>query len=71
MAAQNSPLALPYQLTIGGVTANVTFAGMVQGTAGLYQFNVVVPDVPAGDQPISLSVNGYPNGQGLMIRVGQ
>lgn len=71
MAAQNSPLALPYQMSIGGVTANVSFAGMVQGTVGLYQFNVVIPDVAAGDQAISLTVNGVANGQNLYITVGQ
>jgi uncharacterized protein (TIGR03437 family) len=40
VAAQNSPLALPYQVKIGGVPATVNFAGMVAGSIGLYQFNV-------------------------------
>ncbi len=71
LAAQNSPLASPYQVTIGGVPATVSFAGMVQGTVGLYQFNIVIPNVPAGDQPIALTVNGVSNAQNLMITVGQ
>jgi uncharacterized protein (TIGR03437 family) len=71
LAAQNSTLTMPYQLTIGGTQANVTFAGIVQGTVGLYQFNVVIPNVPAGDQPIILTVNGVPNAQNLMITIGQ
>ena len=71
LAAQNSPLASPYQLTIGGVPANVTFAGMLAGTVGLYQFNAVIPPVPPGDQLIELTVNGVPNGQNLVITVGQ
>jgi uncharacterized protein (TIGR03437 family) len=71
LAAQNSPLTSPYQLKIGGVQANVTFAGMLGGTVGLYQLNAVVPSIPAGDQPIELIVNGVPNGQNLMITVGQ
>jgi uncharacterized protein (TIGR03437 family) len=70
LAAQNSPLALPYQVTIGGMPANVLFAGMVAGTVGLYQFNVVIPNVPAGDQPIQLTVNGVSNAQNLMITIG-
>jgi uncharacterized protein (TIGR03437 family) len=70
LAAQNSPLALPYQVMIGGQAAIVTFAGMVKGTVGLYQFNVVVPAIAAGDQPIALAVDGVANAQGLWITVG-
>jgi len=42
--------------TIGGVAANVSFAGLV--APGEYQFNIVVPNVPAGDNPVVLKVNG-------------
>jgi uncharacterized protein (TIGR03437 family) len=71
VAAQNSPLALPFQLRIGGVPATVTFGGMAAGTIGLYQFNVVVPNVPAGNQSIELIVDGVPNAQDLIITIGQ
>ena len=71
VAAQNSALALPFELKIGGATAQVPFAGIVAGTIGLYQFNVVVPDVPAGDQTIELIVDGVPNAQNLAITIGQ
>jgi len=71
VAATASPLSLSYELRIGGVAANVTFAGMVGGSIGLYQFNVVVPNVPAGDQPIELTVDGVSAGQNLTIVVGQ
>lgn len=37
-----SATANPVTITIGGVAANVLFAGITQ--AGLYQFNLVVPD---------------------------
>jgi uncharacterized protein (TIGR03437 family) len=69
-AATGAPLALPYQLKIGGVAANVAFGGIVAGSIGLYQFNIVVPSVPAGDQPIELIVDGVPNAQGLVMTVG-
>jgi uncharacterized protein (TIGR03437 family) len=36
------------QITIGGVPATVAFAGIVE--AGLYQFNVVIPNAGSGDQ---------------------
>lgn len=69
VAAQNSPLALPFEIRIGGVTAQVPFAGAVAGAIGLYQFNVVIPNVPAGDQTIELTVDNVPNGQNLVITV--
>ncbi|MFN0102495.1 MAG: IPT/TIG domain-containing protein [Bryobacteraceae bacterium] len=71
VAAQASALSLPYRLRIGGQAANVTFAGMVGGTIGLYQFNAVVPNVAAGDQPIDLEIDGVSNGQNLVISIGQ
>ncbi|HUS06038.1 MAG TPA: IPT/TIG domain-containing protein [Bryobacteraceae bacterium] len=71
VAAQGSPMALPYQVKIGGVPAQVLFAGMVSGSIGLYQFNVVIPIVPGGDQPIELMVDGVANGQNLVIAIGE
>ncbi|HWF08880.1 MAG TPA: hypothetical protein VG297_10465 [Bryobacteraceae bacterium] len=70
MAAQNSPLALPYQVKIGGVATSVSFAGVVAGTVGLYQLNIVIPNVASGDQTIELIVDGVSNGQGLLIPIG-
>ena len=58
-------------LRIGGQQANASFAGIVGGTIGLYQFNVVIPNVPAGDQPIDLEIDGIPNAQSLVITIGQ
>ena len=70
VAAQGSPLAMPFTLNIGGVPATVSFAGMVGGTIGLYQFNVIIPNVASGDQPIELIVNGVSNNQNLYIVIG-
>jgi uncharacterized protein (TIGR03437 family) len=42
------------QISIGGVSALVQFAGIVE--AGLFQFNVVVPGVPTGDQPLVATI---------------
>ena len=68
-AAQNSPLALPFELRIGGQRAEVAFAGVAAGTIGLYQINVTIPSVPGGDQPIELTVDGTPNNQNLHIAI--
>jgi uncharacterized protein (TIGR03437 family) len=69
VASQNSALALPFQLKIGGVPANVAFAGVVAGSIGLYQFNVTIPSVSAGDQPIELIVDSVANAQNLVITI--
>lgn len=71
VAAQNSPMASSFEVRIGGVRAEVPFAGIVANTIGLYQLNVVIPNVSAGDQPIELVVDGVNNGQSLVIAVGQ
>jgi uncharacterized protein (TIGR03437 family) len=57
----------PVTITIGGVQANVSFAGI--SSAGLYQFNLVVPDVPSGDQALQASVNGVTTGNGPVITI--
>jgi uncharacterized protein (TIGR03437 family) len=71
LAPQTSPLALPYTMLIGGVQAEVQFAGMIAGNVGLYQFNVVIPNLSPGDQTIELQVDGVSNAQNLYITVGQ
>ena len=44
---------------IGGYQAQVLYAGLAPGLAGVYQLNVVVPStILTGNQPISIQVNG-------------
>ena len=71
IAAQGSSLSLPFQIKIGGVQATVTFGGVVGASIGLYQFNVVIPQVGPGDQPIELVVDGVSNNQNLYTVIGQ
>jgi uncharacterized protein (TIGR03437 family) len=44
-------------IAFGSTSANVKYAGLAPNAVGLYQFNVVVPDVD-GDQPIVVKVGG-------------
>ncbi len=50
-----APVTSPPQIIIGGVTAKVEYAGLIE--AGLYQINVTVPPVPSGDASVVLNYN--------------
>jgi uncharacterized protein (TIGR03437 family) len=51
-----TPLALPFKIRIGGLPAVAEYEGIVG--PGLYQFNVRVPQWPAGDHVVSIEVAG-------------
>ncbi len=61
-------LAAPASATIGGVAAEVKWAGLIG--PGLYQVNVEVPSVAAGDQPVTVSVAGFQSAAGVSVAVG-
>ncbi len=44
--------------TIGNQTAQVQFAGLAPGFVGLYQVNILVPTLPAGQYVLSISAAG-------------
>lgn len=70
--APSSPLAvlaLPTTVTIGGVEAQIAFAGAAPQFSGLTQINVVVPVVDAGDQPVVVTV-GDEASPSLAVAVG-
>jgi adhesin/invasin len=55
------------QATIGGQPAEVTFAGLAPGYAGLAQFNVRIPQgLSPGDHPAFIVINGIPSNAGLI-----
>ncbi|HTR39523.1 MAG TPA: hypothetical protein VMH80_26805 [Bryobacteraceae bacterium] len=60
MAAPDSiaPITNNHSVTVGGVNAKVTYMGLTPEFVGLYQTNFVVPQVPTGDQPLAIFVNG-------------
>src|ERR1019366_7141345 len=60
-----------FQAAFAGVQATVQFAGLVQTYTGLYQFNIVVPNVPANDAtPFTFSINGTSGTQSLLMPIG-
>jgi uncharacterized protein (TIGR03437 family) len=59
------------QVMIGGVTADVQYQGLTPTFVGLYQFNVVVPNVPANDKtPLVFTLNGTAGQQTLYLSIG-
>jgi len=44
-------------VSVGGIEANITFAGLVPGAPGVYQVNFTLPHgLAAGDQPLVLTI---------------
>ena len=55
----NTTLTLPLEIYFGSTLATLQYWGLAPGLVGVYQFNVVVPNVPASDAvPVSFSLNG-------------
>jgi uncharacterized protein (TIGR03437 family) len=73
-AAPADPIALPLadvRAQIGGQDAQVVFAGMAPGLAGLMQVNVMVPATVVGQQPVMLTVGGVASNQVMVSVAGQ
>jgi uncharacterized protein (TIGR03437 family) len=68
--APSSPLAIvngQVEVTIGGRPAEVVFAGLAPGYAGLTQINLRIPDgLSPGDQPVFIAINGVANNAGFV-----
>jgi adhesin/invasin len=55
------------EVTIGGLPAHVTFAGLTPGLVGLVQINAQIPSgLSPGDQPVFVTVNGIPSNAALI-----
>jgi uncharacterized protein (TIGR03437 family) len=58
-------------ISIGGVSAKIQYAGLTPGVVGLYQFNVVVPNISPNDKtPLVFSLNGTPGMQTMSLFIG-
>jgi len=69
-AAPAAPLSMiegTTQATIGGLPAEVTFAGLSPGYDGLAQVNIRIPQgLSQGDHPAFIVINGIPSNAGLI-----
>src|SRR5262249_13934893 len=60
-------LANAVTITIGGAVAPVSYAGLVG--AGLYQFNVTVPNLAGGDHAVVAEILGQRTQPGVLLKV--
>jgi uncharacterized protein (TIGR03437 family) len=66
----SNALASSFQISFAGVPATTTYAGLAPGYVGLYQFNVVVPNVAASDTvPLTFTLGGVKGPQNLVIAI--
>jgi uncharacterized protein (TIGR03437 family) len=67
---QTNALQSTFQVFFAGIPATATYAGLAPGFLGLYQFNVVVPNVAASDSvPLTYTLAGTAGPQNLVIAV--
>jgi uncharacterized protein (TIGR03437 family) len=70
LAEQATTLATPFHLFFGDTEASLAYDGLGPGYMGLYQFNVVVPNVPGnGLTPLTFTLGGTQSTQKLYIAV--
>jgi uncharacterized protein (TIGR03437 family) len=70
LAGELNTLAAPCHLFIGDAEANLSYDGLAPGYVGLYQLNVVVPNVPSNAlTPLTFTLAGTSGGQTLYIAV--
>ncbi len=67
---QSNQVAEPFHIQFAGVPATVAYAGLAPGSIGLYQFNVVVPNVGNSDTaPVTFTIGNYPGQQKLFTAI--
>ncbi len=67
LVSQASPTALPVTVTIGGLNAEVQWAGVV--SPGLYQLNVKIPNLGSGDQAVLASIGGFQSASNAFLSI--
>ena len=71
IVGQLNTLTTPFHLLFGQTEATLQYDGLVGNSIGLYQFNMVVPNVAASDTvPVTFTLAGTAGTQTLYIAVG-
>jgi uncharacterized protein (TIGR03437 family) len=69
IADQLNSIVAPLKIRIGGSDATASYQGLGPNFVGLYQFNITVPNVGDGDQPVTVDLGGIGTGQEIYITV--
>jgi uncharacterized protein (TIGR03437 family) len=69
LADQAAPIDGNVTVEIGGMMAEVLYAGAAPNFAGLMQFNVVVPDLPPGEYAVFVRIGTYVTLTNVVITV--
>jgi uncharacterized protein (TIGR03437 family) len=64
-----SSLTSPLNVYLGGTPATLLYEGLAPGQTGVYQFNVVVPDISDGTLPLTFDLGGVHGVQNLYVAV--
>jgi uncharacterized protein (TIGR03437 family) len=64
-----APLTLPFRIEVAGTEAGCQYGGLVG--PGLNQFNIVVPSLPPGEYPITVSIGGTQTESGVFLVIGE
>jgi len=72
IVTQSNRLSSDLQILFGPTPAELSYFGLAPNFVGLYQFNVVLPNVPDGDLvPLTFNLGGVPGTQTLFTAVHQ
>jgi uncharacterized protein (TIGR03437 family) len=67
---QANSLVSKFDAFIGGTPATVNYSGLAPNYVGLYQFNIVIPNVAAsGAAPLTYTLDGTAGTQTLYLAV--
>jgi uncharacterized protein (TIGR03437 family) len=61
-----SPVTAAVAATVGGQTAQVSFAGLAPRLVGVFQVNLQVPNLTAGDYPLVVTIGGVASNSAMV-----
>lgn len=70
ITTQTTDLGSGLRVQVGSASATTEFRGLAPNFVGLYQFNIVVPNVQAGDQEIFMEIDGQRTQTGVFLTTG-
>ena len=71
LVQQANTLSSDFRISIGGAECQFQYYGLAPNYTGLYQFNIVMPNVASGNQPLTFTVDGVSGTQTLNVAIGQ